>query len=128
MLSGQTWDLAASWSDAVNPSGAFTIGVESLAGAFAPFAFNTSTPGPNQNLDYLGSGSPAWVPTAAGSATSPGLFESDGLTMLDAPDGTVGGRTPASHQASGYVLRWTAPASGPYYVDANLWKIGRAHV
>jgi len=123
MLSGQTWSLADDWSDVINPSGQFTVGVENSAGVFAPFTFNTSTAGPNLNLNYLGSGSPAWVPNAAGYTSAPGLFESDGPTALDTPDGTIGGKTPSSVQGNGYIVRWTAPASGPYHIDASLWNL-----
>jgi len=123
VLSGQAWSLTSSWSDTTNPSGAFTLGVEESSGIFAPFAFNTSTPGPNQNLNYLDSGSPAWVPDASGSTSPPGLFASTGNTSLDAPDGTVGGKTPASSQGNGYIIRWTAPSNGFYHLDANLWNL-----
>ncbi len=53
----------------------------------------------------------------------PGLFESDGVTALDAPNGTIGGTTQIGSQGKGYIIRWTAPATGFFNVDANLWNL-----
>ncbi|MCC6492765.1 MAG: hypothetical protein IT424_07075 [Pirellulales bacterium] len=123
LLSGQTWQLADLWSDLSNPFGAFQVGRETATGVFAPFTFNTSTPGPNSNLNYLSSSAPAWVPSSSGFNSPPGLFRSAGDGALDAPAGTVGGRTPSGLQGSGYIVRWTAPVSATVHLEADLWNL-----
>lgn len=122
------YDLAADWSDASNPAGAWSYGIRSPSGTFTPFPLHVN--------DYINVGppeftgnQPAWTNTLqTGTNGSPeGLAKSLGITLDDFPTGRVGGHTPVS--SSYLAVRWTAPAAGTVDLAGDVWmwrNIGRS--
>jgi hypothetical protein len=115
-----TYDLAADWSDASNPSGAWSYGIRSASGAFAAFPLHVN--------NYINVGppaftgnQPAWTDTTqtGSNGTPEGLAKSVGNSLFDFPAGRVGGHTPVS---SNYLAaQWTAPQAGTVNVSGDVW-------
>jgi hypothetical protein len=113
-----THDLAADWSIAANPNGAWTYGLMDASHAFYPF---TSTTDAALLGDFVGE-QPAWdggYPMVLGKSTD--------TCIHDFPLNRVGGHT-SNDDATSMAVRWTAPTAGTYDISGGTWmfrEIGR---
>lgn len=115
----QTFNLAADWSDIVNPNGTWSYGLLS-SGNFTPFALHTNTY-VNVGAPAFTGNQPAWTRTVntGNNGTPEGMAKSIGISNIDFPSERVGGHTPAS---SNYLaVRWTAPAAGTVDITGGVW-------
>lgn len=107
------WDLSVDFSTAVNPNGAWTLGVLSSDLTFQPFNNNQVVGQQYASPQISGWSEASVVPYAMQNiSTTPWLFGSGGAS-LGAGEVML---HPAISRAS--VVRWTAPATGHYSVNA----------
>lgn len=114
------YDLAADWSDVVNPNGVWAYGTVS-GGIFS--AFPTHVPNYiNVGPAAFSGNQPAWNNgTQTGNNGNPqGLAKSVGNSLFDLPAGRVGGHTPVSG-ATALAVQWTAPGAGTIDVSGGTW-------
>jgi hypothetical protein len=117
-----TYDLAADWSDTVNPNGAWSYGTQTSPATFSPFAVHTNTYINVGGAAFTGN-QPAWTDSAdTGNNGSPqGLAKSLGIAVsgLDFPTGRIGGHTPQADRA--LAIRWIAPEAGTIDITGATW-------
>jgi MYXO-CTERM domain-containing protein len=124
VLAGQAhavvFDLAADWSDSVNPNGTWSYGRMNGA-SFAPFALHVPAY-INVGPSGFSAPQPAWTRCAnTGNNGCPeGLAKSIGVAVpvLDFPLGKVGGHTPVG---GALAVQWTAPSDGVVDITGATW-------
>ncbi|MBI2841819.1 MAG: carboxypeptidase regulatory-like domain-containing protein [Armatimonadetes bacterium] len=114
----RTWDLAADWSDAVNPNPS----VDTPNWTYATPADDWQTPNPlydrrvvvdGSGFDF-GPGQYGW--TGGTHGWWDGLYKSVGVSVHDFPAGKVGG-----HGVTGFI--WTSPRSAVINIAGSVWKM-----